>query len=67
MTTKTNAAKMTLVEKIGFEASVALEKDTALLRGWQTGNDPAVIEAVAAYNEREAARCRQAALASLKL
>lgn len=69
MTTKTQAAapQMTFIEKLAFNASVALEKDSALIRGWEAGNDPDVKAAVAAYNDREKARCKAAALASLKL
>lgn len=58
---------MTTAERIGLEASLALEKDNALLRGWRVGNSPALLAKVAAYNQREYARCEAAALALLDL
>jgi hypothetical protein len=58
---------MTTIERIGFEASVSLEKDNAFLRGWRVGNDEVVVAKVAAYNAREFARCKAAALELLDL
>lgn len=69
MTTNTQAAapQMTFVENAAFQLSVAMEKESAVVRGWNAGSDPDVLAAVGAYNDRERARCKAAALASLKL
>ena len=62
-----NDARMTFVERIAFEASVALEKESPIVRGWNTGNDPQILAAVEQYNEAQRTRCLTAALATLKL
>lgn len=53
---------MSVMERLGFEASIALERDTSLARGWKAGNDPAVKAAIETCNAREQARCTAAAL-----
>ena len=60
-------ATMTRAERIGFEARVALEKDNALMRGWKVAEAEEIKAAVAAYNEREYNRCKEAALALLNI
>ena len=68
MSTKTQTApKMTFAENAAFQLSVAFEKESPLIRGWNAGSDPDVLAAVTAYNERERARVKAAALAALKL
>lgn len=66
-TTKSSAPTMSLSERVGFEASVSLSKDFALVRGWNVGSSEAVQAKVEAYNEREYKRCEAAALALLDL
>ncbi len=58
---------MSVVERAAFEASVAMDKESALVRGWNTGNEPEIQQAISAYNESERLRCKAAALHLLKL
>lgn len=60
-------ATMSVAERIAFEASVALVKDTALARGWKVGSSPNVKAKIEAYNQREYERCEAAALALLEV
>lgn len=58
---------MTTTERLGFEARVVVEKDVPLVRGWKVGGEPEVQSAIALYNQKEYERCKQAALALIKI
>lgn len=60
-------SKATVMERIGFEASVALDKTPALIRGWDVGNDPDTQEAIKLHNESQYNRAKIALLATLKV